>query len=102
MGGLIANFKQIVEEFRKKPYDLLDYTKNQFDRDYLEFNVSIHELETSLQGFINASFENIMSTDHALGLLTQFQAVLQRDNLKADLDSKHMVIFHNHPRLNPG
>ena len=38
-----------------------------------------------------ASFENIMSTDHALGLLTQFQAVLQRDNLKADLDSKHMV-----------
>ena len=55
MDSLIQTFFQIVEEFRKKPYDLLDYTKNQFDRDYLEFNVSIHELETSLQGFINVS-----------------------------------------------
>ena len=96
MEQLITTFFGIVEDFKKKPYDLLDYTKNQFDRDYLEFNVSIHELETALQGFINASFENIMSTEHALGLLKQFQAVLQRDNLKADLDSKYMVIFHNY------
>ena len=96
MHELIGTFFSIVDEFRKKPYDLLDYTKNQFDRDYLEFNVSIHELETALQGFINASFENIMSTEHALNLLKQFQAVLQRDNLKADLDSKYMVIFHNY------
>eukprot|EP01047_Picozoa_sp_COSAG01_P062772 COSAG01_NODE_8035_length_2947_cov_3.654846_1_plen_857_part_10 len=96
MDKLIQHFFQIVDEFRKKPYDLLDYTKNQFDRDYLEFNVSIHELETSLQTFINSSFENIQSTDQSLNLLTQFQAVLQRDNLKADLDSKYMVIFHNY------
>ena len=96
MDSLIKNFFTIVDDFRRKPYDLLDYTKNQFDRDYLEFNVSIHELETALQGFINASFENIMSTEHALGMLKQFQAILQRDSLQADLDSKYMVIFHNY------
>ena len=96
MDSLIKNFFGIVDEFKRKPYDLLDYTKNQFDRDYLEFNVSIHELETALQGFINASFENIMSTEHALSLLTQFQAILQRDSLQADLESKYMVIFHNY------
>ena len=62
MHELIGTFFSIVDEFRKKPYDLLDYTKNQFDRDYLEFNVSIHELETALQGFINSSFENIELT----------------------------------------
>jgi dynein heavy chain len=96
MDSLIENFFKIVDEFKRKPYDLLDFTKNQFDRDFLEFNVSIHELETALQGFINASFENIMSTEHALGLLKQFQAILQRDSLQADLDSKYMVIFHNY------
>ena len=32
MGGLIANFFSIIKQFREKPYDLLDYTKNQFDR----------------------------------------------------------------------
>ena len=48
-----------MEDFKRKPYDLLDYSKNTFDRDFLEFNVNVAELETALQGFINASFENI-------------------------------------------
>lgn len=34
------------------------------------------------QGFINASFDNIRSTEAALNLLQQFQVVLQRDSLK--------------------
>jgi len=62
----------------------------------LEFNVNVAELETALQGFINASFENITSTEHALALLRQFELVLQRETLKADLDSKYAVIFHNY------
>jgi hypothetical protein len=76
--------------------DLLDYSRNTFDRDFLEFNVNVAELETALQGFINASFENITSTEHALNLLKQFEAILQRDTLKSDLDSKYIVIFHNY------
>lgn len=79
---------QICDDMKRKPYDLLDYTNSAFDRDYLEFNVQIHELETTLQGFINSSFENITSTDNALNLLKMFQAILQRDSLKADLDDK--------------
>ena len=50
--GLVAPIKaffKVVEEFKRKPYDLMDFAKNQFDRDYLEFNVSVHELETNLQ-----------------------------------------------------
>jgi dynein heavy chain len=39
----------IVDDVKRKPYDLLDYSRNQFDRDYLEFNVNIHDLEISLQ-----------------------------------------------------
>ena len=87
----MARFRQIVDEFTRKPYELLDYQKGQFDRDYLEFNANIHELESSLQGFINSSFENITSTEQALTMLKQFQAILQRESLKDDLDSKFMV-----------
>merc|ERR1711871_22386 len=96
MESLMYTFFQIVDAFKKKSYELLEYQKNQFDRDFLEFNVSIHELETALQGFINSCFENITSTEHALNLLKQFQAILHRENLKDDLDSKFMVIFHNY------
>jgi dynein heavy chain len=71
MENLIEKFFKIADDFKKKPYDLLDFTKNVFDRDFLEFNVNVAELETALQGFINASFENITSTEHALALLRQ-------------------------------
>ena len=52
--------------------------------------------ETQLQSFINSAFENISSTEQALNLLQQFQTILQRDTLRADLQDKYMVIFHNY------
>jgi len=96
MESLMSQFFTLVDDFKRKPYDLLDYTKNTFDRDFLEYNVNIAEQETMLQGFINASFENISSTEHALALLKQFEIILQRETLKSDLDSKYTVIFHNY------
>jgi hypothetical protein len=47
--SVIKSFYQIVDDVKRKPYDLLDYTRNQFDRDYLELNVNIHDLEIQLQ-----------------------------------------------------
>ena len=96
MDGLMSNFFGIVADFKRKPYELLDFHMNQFDRDYLEFNANIHELESSLQGFINSTFEHIGSTEHALSQLTQLQKILKRDSLKDDLESKFLVIFHNY------
>ena len=85
-----------MDEFKRKPYDLLDYQQNQFDRDFLEFNVMVHDVETSLQDFIDKSFENITSTEASLRLLTQFQEIMHRDALKKDLDAKYNVIFRNY------
>ena len=96
MNGMIKRFSLSPTSSSAKPYDLLDYTKNQYDRDFLEFNVNIHDLETQLQDFINASFEHITSTEQALLLLRQFQSILQRESLKKDLDDKYMVIFQNY------
>ena len=69
MEALMKTYQSIVDELRRTPYELLDYQKGQFDRDFLEFNANIHELESSLQGFINSSFENITSTEQALTCL---------------------------------
>ena len=52
--------------------------------------------EGALQHFINQSFENITSIENSLNLLTTFQAILQRETLKSDLDSKLNVIFQNY------
>jgi dynein heavy chain len=47
--GVLKAFWSIVDDVKRKPYDLLDFSRTQFDRDYLEFNVNIHDLEISLQ-----------------------------------------------------
>ena len=44
-----SRFQRAVEEIRNKPYDLLDMESTQFDRDILEFNVNVNDLENSLQ-----------------------------------------------------
>ncbi|CAM9799127.1 unnamed protein product [Ectocarpus fasciculatus] len=96
METLIEKFHVIVKSFRMKRHDLLDYHNNKFDRDYVEFNVQITELETNLQQFINQSFETITSIEHSLQLLKKFQSILQRESLKSDLDSKLNIIFQNY------
>ena len=96
MDMLIKTFFTLVDDFKRKPYDLLDFSKNAFDRDFLEYNVNISELETAIQGFVNASFENISSTEQALVLIRQFETILLRENLRSDLESKYAVIFHNY------
>ena len=58
--------------------------------------VKISDLEGALQHFINQSFENITSIENSLSLLSTFQAILQRETLKSDLDSKLNVIFQNY------
>ena len=49
MEDLINQFHSIVKGFRLKRHDLLAYNNNKFDRDYVEFNVKISDLESSLQ-----------------------------------------------------
>ena len=96
LDALVKKFFKTCEEFKRKPYDLLEYQQNQFDRDFLDFNVAIHDVEVSLQEFISKSFENITSTGAALRLLNQFQAIMHREALKRDLDDKYAVIFRNY------
>jgi len=96
MESLINGFQGIIRDFKLKNHDLLDFHNNKFDRDYVEFNVKISDLETQLQNFINESFESITSIEQSLNLLRKFQSILQRENLKSDVDSKFNVIFQNY------
>jgi dynein heavy chain len=93
---LLHAFNDVVKAFRTKGHDLLDFHNNRFDRDYVDFNVKMQELESSLQMFINRSFENINSIEESLTLLKKYQAILHRENLRNDLDSKLTLIFHNY------
>lgn len=106
--AILAKSAQVVEEMRKRPYNLLDCGSaaaagapgkagaskgDAFDRDILEFQVKINDLEGDLQGLLAASFAACASTEQALALLQQFEGVLGREPFRADLDSKYTAAF---------
>lgn len=96
MGDLLSRFEDLASTFRSKGHDLLDYNNSTFDRDYVEFNVGITNIEASLLKFINESFESITSITHSLNLLKKFQTILHRESLKNDLDNKFTLIFQTY------
>ena len=42
------------------------------------------------------AFESISSIEASLALLKKYQQILHRETLRADLDAKFMIIFHNY------
>ncbi|KAA0162679.1 hypothetical protein FNF28_04622 [Cafeteria roenbergensis] len=91
---LCAAFFALLDELRGRRLDVLDYRDGAFDRAYIEFNVRLSDLDTSLQFFINRAFEKAYSVREALSLLRRFRQLLRRDHLLRDLDEKQVLVFH--------
>lgn len=96
---ITSSFHLIVEAFKRKGHQLLAYTANTFDRDFVEFNVGVSTVETELQRYIDKNFEVITSIEDSLKLLRKFKAILKRENLKSGpngLTAKYTILFHNY------
>lgn len=94
--GIVAAFYKILDDVKRKPYDLLNFAATQFDRDHLEFNVNIHDMEANLQEFVHKAFEAIVSVDHALSMLHLFQSVFQMESVHRVLEAKYLLIFQRY------
>jgi len=96
---IIDSFTSIVGAFKRKGHQLLEYTANTFDRDFVEFNVGVSTVETDLQRYIDKNFEVITSIEDSLKLLRKFKAILKRENLKNGpngLIAKYTLLFQNY------
>jgi dynein heavy chain len=74
----------------------LDFNNNTFDRDFVEFNVDVSSVETSLQKYIDRNFDVITNIEDSLKLLRKFKAILHRDNLRNNLNSKYQTLFQSY------
>jgi dynein heavy chain len=82
---IVSSFQNYVKLFKAKNHKLLDFNNNTFDRDFVEFNVDVSSVETSLQKYIDKNFEVISNIEDSLKLLRKFKAILHRENLKNNL-----------------
>lgn len=88
-----VNFEKCWKALQKKKNDLLNQNDNTFDRDFVEFNVEVSQVETELTDYIHEQFKNITNIEDSLKLLRKFKAILHRPNLKETLNKKYNVLF---------
>jgi len=93
MESLVASFDQLINEFKLKGHDLLDFYNTVFERDYVEFTMKNSGLENAIQEFMESSLAQMSSIDKKLELMKKFQEVLHRDALQEDLELKYLAIF---------
>lgn len=82
MQPLLRRFDEITATFQRKPYDVLNYRRQDFESDYVEFCRSIHQLEEDLLRYIDLCFENTQDTHQAIKLLKHFEAICSRTELQ--------------------
>jgi dynein heavy chain len=69
---ILKSFDVVQQNLKNKFHDLLNFQDNTFDRDFVEFNVGVANVETQLQSYIDKNFEVISSIEDSLKLLRKF------------------------------
>ena len=95
MDVIVRRFNNIVSQLQRKPYDILDHRKMEYDTDYNNFKKQVSDLETNLQQFIDSSFERVQNTEQSIELLTKFGQI---KGMQIDLESKSHVVFVHYTR----
>lgn len=90
---ILAKFRRLCVETQSHRSDLLAFSDSTFDRDYVEFNHRIIDLENEIRVFLKESFESNRNIIKALSLLQKFQRCIKRDTLQKDIHSQIHIIF---------
>jgi len=98
--ALSQSLKQINEEFRnvmgdfcKVPFDILDTNVKEFDEEFLKFRTRIKELERRIGAILNQSFEDLDTIISKLKLLESFEGLLSRQIIHDELEKKYIVLL---------
>jgi dynein heavy chain len=104
--AIVASFFELTTGLRRGSVSsietLLDFSAEQqhqhhsvdvFERDMLDFQVHVNDLELALQDALRSAFENAVSTEHALGLLRQHAALLPPDVIDSEVDFMFFSAF---------
>jgi dynein heavy chain len=93
MEELIQSFDNLVNEFKLKGHDLLDFYNTTFERDFVEFTMHNSGLENAIQDFMEKSLTQMNSIEKQLELIEKFGEILTREALRADLENKYLMVF---------
>ncbi|XP_072536415.1 dynein axonemal heavy chain 5 isoform X2 [Salminus brasiliensis] len=85
-------YQTIITSIKSKTYNVLDHRKVEFDSDYSEFKSQIQALYQSLQTLLDTLFQQPVSTEQLLDLLSKFEKGL---GMHMDLSQKYAVVLQH-------
>ena len=68
-----SNFDSIVESIKRKPYDILDHRRTDFNNDFLDFKRDIDNLQGLLCNFMDNCFDKATTTEQVYVLINRFK-----------------------------
>ncbi|XP_021362874.1 dynein heavy chain 5, axonemal-like isoform X1 [Mizuhopecten yessoensis] len=89
----VIKYKTIVDQTKKKNYDVLDHRKGEFDMDYTEFRNQIEGLRLMMQNFMDTWFSRSLTTEKSVELLYKFENI---GGAQLDMNEKYMKVLMNY------
>uniref|UniRef100_A0A3B4C567 AAA+ ATPase domain-containing protein n=1 Tax=Pygocentrus nattereri TaxID=42514 RepID=A0A3B4C567_PYGNA len=89
---IIVRCQTIVTSIKSKTYNVLDHRKKEFDSDYTEFKGQIQALYQSLQMLLDTLFQQPVSTEQLLDLLSKFEKGVGN---QMDLSQKYETVLQH-------
>jgi len=96
MSDLTESFRKILDDFKKKGHNLLEFENIKLEKDYVELMQRIQKLDGDLQRFIDLNFSKLKTISYSLKLLKKFSSILHRDNIRNRLNNKYETILQNY------
>jgi dynein heavy chain len=96
MEKLLAQFDQLVTDFKMRAHDLLDFHNTVFERDFVEFTMHNSAIETAIQNFMESSLARMTSIEKQLELIKRFQDVMTREALQENIERLYLMIFRQY------
>ncbi len=93
LNQIYEEFKNVVEDFKKVTFDILDTNAKEFDEEFLKFRTRIKELERRIGAILNQSFEDLDTIISKLKLLESFEGLLSRQIIHDELEKKYIVLL---------
>ncbi|CAH1269411.1 DNAH5 [Branchiostoma lanceolatum] len=92
MESFASRLTVLVAGMKKKPYNMLDQRKADYDQDYDEFKTNIAEIHSGIRQFMDSTFDRLTNTQRALQLLRKYERLGIPD---LDIEEKYAKILQN-------
>ncbi|XP_043921456.1 dynein axonemal heavy chain 5-like [Protopterus annectens] len=92
---IYLRYQTIVFNTKSKTYDVLDHRKQEFEKDYLDFQYQIEGLYQALQSFVDSWFEQPLTTERMINILIKLEHI---GKTQLDFTDKYMAVIQRYNR----